>query len=164
MITCTKGYPTITAEDVWRFFGDHEVWFGWSDDAPEELKDHDEPSNSASDFAAFKDCVQMLHTAEGMIFITFKRKAEHPYTVINDIMGNIADCGRARFDAVLVFAYHFMKRDGKIKTTDCFELSCTITKDYFEKEVKTQPGFRELKYENKKYFRGGNYDHIPRMD
>jgi hypothetical protein len=157
MITCVRGYSTITAKKVYNFFGDHELWFEWKENAPEELTKPDGPESIVSNFGAFKYAIEMLYTAEGMIFITFKKREDRPYVKIHDPMGHLMDYGKAPVEGVMVYSYYFMEDDGKCRETDCLELGTVITKEYFEKEVRNQLGFRDSKYEYHKFFEGGAF-------
>jgi hypothetical protein len=159
MSTCVRGYPTITESDVYKFFGGHGLFFEWEENAPKELTNEDGPVSLFSNFYAFKSAVEMLYTAEGLIFVTFKKREDRPYVKILDSRSDLMYFMKAPVEGVMVYPYYFMENDGSIQKKKCLEVDTVITKEYFEKEVRNQLGFRDSKYENNKFFEGGTLRH-----
>lgn len=155
MIHCVRGYPTITAKQVWHHFGEHGVMFDWKGPQPSDDQLYD--PNAPPAFNAFMSCIEILHTNEGLIFITMKKKQERANVEAMDYMGRLFDNGDAVHDGVLVYSYHHFEDDGEIRTVDCLELSGKLTKKYFASEVLSPTGFRAEKYDTDKCWAEGSY-------
>ena len=145
---CVKqplAFPTISAEDVYNFLGDHEVWFNYGNGkAPDDA------------FAIFQDRVKRLYTNQGAVFlqlqplhrdntpldkIMFPSHGQiHGKPYVWDVLGRLSIYSYPTEFRVF-HMYHGNKETGEIWESGCVEIDTIPEADFdmhFRDQLKTQ--------------------------
>jgi hypothetical protein len=156
MITCVTGYPTISFNDVYAFFVENNLLFEWNEDTPESVKNGGDPWSIISNITAFRDAIEMMYTAEGVIFLTLKKREDRPYVRINDPLLHLTKCRTGAVEGVISCTY-YMVVCKCVEKVPCLNFDIVMTKECFEKEIKDHPGFRDAVYHSMKHGTTGRY-------
>lgn len=128
MIHCVLGFPSITAEDVYAEFQAQKVRFGWNH----------EPNKYIHRYEAFISAIDLLYTAEGLIFIQFKPDDERKHVTIDDqhclLHAFVNQCPRIIAD-VIVFKLYAMNGSGQVSRFNPLKRIGTMKRDKFDEHI-----------------------------